>query len=265
MTTNDDLRHNCTLAEQVLTNERDAARDMLADERRAHAETRARLAEALRRHVCQHGECNPRETHAGCDARATLAAHDAGTPSPDPRDAEIAALAERAQKAEADRDEAHAVMLASNANALRAQHDATDGDERWAREQKRMAAERDAARADAARLAEALHQAIAVLRESHLPDLAAIVEKRAAFTAHDEGTPSPDHRDAEITRLRAALAAGPAALRDGAERSRSEVGSWLNDEPPDEERAARATRRANILSTAADLVESAQRRAMEEG
>lgn len=49
--------------------------DKLAAERLAHAETRAerdRLRAGLERHVCQHVECNPRETHAGCDARALL-------------------------------------------------------------------------------------------------------------------------------------------------------------------------------------------------
>jgi hypothetical protein len=77
-----------------------------------------------------------------------------------------------------------------------------------------------AARADAARLAEALRRAIKYAREdrARTPGSTRLArlfdgEAKRALAAHDAGTPADDPRDAEIARLRAALAAGPAALR----------------------------------------------------
>jgi hypothetical protein len=54
----------------------------------------------------------------------------------------------------------HATMLLSNANALRAQHEATDGDERWAREQARIVRERDAAIAACAEMRALLERGV---------------------------------------------------------------------------------------------------------
>jgi hypothetical protein len=75
-----------------------------------------------------------------------------------------------------------------------------------------------AARDDAARLAEALRRERNVIAEWHpdAEDPASMVLVRIdeALAAHDAGTPADDPRDAEIASLRAALAAGPAALRE---------------------------------------------------